>query len=77
LNDCISILEECILRKAINQSLNAVYPEHPSRKVYYVEVAQSRNLPLPEFDETDRRSGKCIHPNYLLENWKYTFQVRP
>ncbi|WP_264511719.1 NAD(P)-binding domain-containing protein [Flavobacterium sp. N1719] len=77
LNDCISILEECIHREAINQSLNAVHPEHPSRKAYYMDAAQSRNLPLPEFDETDRRSGKCIHPDYLLENWKYIFQVRP
>jgi len=40
--------------------LNVCADEHPSRRDYYMAAARARNLPLPEFDASDTRSGKCI-----------------
>jgi nucleoside-diphosphate-sugar epimerase len=77
LTDCIAILEECIHREAIQGALNAVYPLHLSRKTYYTNAANKSHLALPEFDETDNRQGKQIHSNFLMENWKYNFQIAP
>lgn len=77
LDDCISILHNCISREAIYGALNGVHPEHPSRKEYYTQAATDRNLPVPEFDLADERSGKCIHPQFLIESWNYTFQKQP
>ncbi|MEN9335181.1 MAG: Protein YeeZ [Bacteroidota bacterium] len=77
LEDCIGILKECIQRDALQDSINAVYPEHPSRKDFYTQAALERNLPLPEFDPADERMGKQIQPKFLLETWNYVFQVKP
>lgn len=75
--DCIAVLEECIQRETFQGILNAVSPYHPSRKTYYSETATKMDLPAPEFDENDTRLGKQIHPKLLLEDWNYTFQIKP
>lgn len=72
--DCIGILEAIMDKNAWGETFNAVAPYHPSRKDYYTQKATELNLPLPEFDESNRSLGKTITSTKIGKILKYQFQ---
>jgi nucleoside-diphosphate-sugar epimerase len=75
LEDCIGIIHE-ILRYAQNDNLvlNAVAPLHPSKREYYTQKAIELQLPLPEFEEKNKVTGKIISSEKIETYLNYKFQ---
>lgn len=86
--DCIGVICEILnqfhnnigLRQAqsnnlmINRVINAVAPQHPTRKDYYTKKALELNLPLPTFAENSESKGKIISSKKLENILGYSFQ---
>jgi nucleoside-diphosphate-sugar epimerase len=73
--DAVNSIVHIIEKNAWNELFNVVTPSHPTRKTYYTEQCKHRDLPLPEFDETDISLGKTISSDKLQKELNYTFQV--
>ena len=77
--DCIRIIEK-VLDFArndnweLNQTFNAVAPQHPTRKDYYHKKAENLNLPLPIFAENLESKGKMISSKKVETILGYSFQ---
>ncbi|MCG9791816.1 Rossmann-fold NAD(P)-binding domain-containing protein [Flavobacterium algicola] len=73
LEDCIGVIKMIINDNIWNERLNAVAPNHPTRKTYYTEKALEQNLIPPTFDETTESVGKTIASDKLIQQYNYTF----
>lgn len=73
--DAISSIIHIIENKAWNDLFNVVTPSHPTRKIYYIEQCKQRNLPLPEFDESETSKGKLIDSSKLVQLLDFTFKM--
>lgn len=77
--DCIGVIEK-VLDFARNdnwewnQTFNAVAPQHPTRKAYYLKKADILNLPLPTFAENSESKGKMISSKKVETILGYSFQ---
>lgn len=59
-DDAIGFVLKIIEMNNRNETFNLVCPEHRSRVDFYSELCLKHGLPIPEFDENDRSSGKLI-----------------
>ncbi len=66
LTDCISVLENILLKKWWNAIFNAVYPYHPTKENYYRAIAQKRGVQPPEYEVNNNKKGKKIIAHELL-----------
>lgn len=73
LNDCIKIITAVLQHSWWNETLNGVYPAHPSKQKYYVNEANKRGLQSPDYKEDNSKKGKKIHPKVLLNVKKFEF----
>ncbi len=73
-NDCIGIIKKIIAANCWNETFNAVYPFHPTRKAYYTDKAIEQNLPLPEFDFSKPSIGKLILSDKVEGILEYQFK---
>ena len=73
-DDCISIITKVIESKVWGTTLNAVIPEHPSKKIYYVNYCKTHNLTLPNYDETSISKGKKVSPERMVQLLDYGFK---
>ena len=64
-NDCIRIISLVVEQAFWHQIINGVYPDHPTKKVYYTNEAIKRNLKIPEYDTESSEKGKIIHSKFL------------
>jgi nucleoside-diphosphate-sugar epimerase len=76
-NDCLKIIEEVLKKDLWNVSLNAVYPYHPERKLYYTEYCKEHNLELPHFKTSEKSKGKIVESTNLVQLLNYNFKVAP
>lgn len=74
LDDCNGIIAEIIEKEAWGVTINAVYPDHPTKEVYYSRIAEEKNLATPEFDHKNVSKGKHIESVALEEVLDYSFQ---
>lgn len=74
LKDCIGVIESVIEKNIWNETFNAVCPFHPTRKDYYTQKAIALNLPIPEFDFSNKSIGKIISSTKTETVLNYTFQ---
>jgi len=74
LDDCIGIIKKIIEKDIWNETFNAVCPFHPTRKDYYTQKAIALNLPIPEFDFSNKSIGKIISSTKTETVLNYTFQ---
>ena len=58
--NCIAIISKIIKDNFYGKTLNAVNPNHPTRKVYYAAKAIEYRLEAPFFNEKDFSKGKQI-----------------
>jgi nucleoside-diphosphate-sugar epimerase len=73
--DAISSIVHIIENNAWNDLFIVVNPSHPTRKIYYTEQCKQRDLPLPEFDESETSKGKIINSEKLQNYLNYKFQI--
>jgi nucleoside-diphosphate-sugar epimerase len=71
--DCIGIILKIISSNYWGNTLNAVAPFHPSRKIYYTQKAKESQLTLPEFEDSTTFVGKTILSDKLENVLKYKF----
>ena len=64
-NDCIRIISLVVEKDFWHQIINGVYPDHPTKKVYYTSEALKRNLKIPEYDTDSSEKGKIIYSTFL------------
>jgi len=74
LNDCIGIILKIIKLKKWNTNFVASYPEHPSKIKYYTEQAIKRKLPIPDFNASQKSSGKVIDGSLTANELSYQYQ---
>ncbi len=73
--DCIAVID-CIIKEDLwGETLNAVYPLHPTREAYYTQACKQMNLPIPHFDHSQKSKGKIIASNKLVRLLDYQFQT--
>ena len=72
--DCIAIIMNLVVASNAMGIFNAVHPEHPSRRDYYIKKAQAEGLTLPEFKEASPSKGKIIRSERIGEELEYEFQ---
>ncbi|TLP76986.1 SDR family oxidoreductase [Maribacter sp. ACAM166] len=60
LDDCIGIIKKILEEDHWNELLNAVYPEHPTKKKYYTNEALKRGLTPPIYLSEANQSYKLI-----------------
>ncbi|WP_296386627.1 NAD(P)H-binding protein [Winogradskyella sp.] len=75
--DCIQIITTIIKNKIWNVSINAVHPNHPNKKTYYSAYCKRQNIPLPEFNISEKSKGKIINNSNLVQLLNYTFKQVP
>ncbi|SHI87075.1 Nucleoside-diphosphate-sugar epimerase [Mesonia phycicola] len=71
--DCIALIEKVLELDAFAEVFHGVYPSHPTKKDYYQEQANDRNLELPEFDENSTSTGKIISSTFTEEKLNFSF----
>ncbi|TVZ16436.1 NAD-dependent epimerase/dehydratase family protein [Maribacter sp. MAR_2009_72] len=73
LDDCIGIIETIIETDHFGDTINAVYPEHPTKQDYYTQEAIKRNLPLPHYTQTLGKTYKKVESCsiFLINNYDF------
>ncbi|MEP2239098.1 MAG: SDR family oxidoreductase [Maribacter sp.] len=72
LDDCIGIIKKIIELDYYNDVLNAVYPEHPTKKEYYTEQAIKRGITPPQYTSTGQNLKLITFCSIFLIN-EYIF----
>lgn len=69
-NDCIRILKQIIHEKQWGETINAVHPEHPTKRVYYTQIAVKKHLPPPRYSISAHKNYKIINSRkfFLTKN---------
>lgn len=71
--DCIGIISEILVQEKFAEIFNAVYPEHPQKKTYYLQKAREKAVPPPEFSRGPS-IGKIIDSTMITEVLNYQFK---
>ena len=72
--DCIGVLLKIIQKDAFGQIFNAVSPQHPMKKKYYVQKAVELDLDAPSFSEEILEIYKKVDSLSIPNLLEYTFQ---
>ncbi|RRQ49744.1 SDR family oxidoreductase [Maribacter algicola] len=60
LEDCIGIMTSIIQNNLWGETINGVYPAHPTKKSYYTQKAHEKGLNPPNYDTSDTENPKII-----------------
>lgn len=69
LNDCIKIISEILKKDWWGETMNGVYPYHPTKQEYYTSEAIGRGLQIPDYNTNSPKKGKIVS-SYTLTNMK-------
>lgn len=74
--DILSFMKLLLVDKTVSGIYNLVYPDHPSREVYYTRKAIEHGLHLPEF-ETGSETGKIVNAerSCQVNGFNYQFSI--
>ncbi|WP_335966855.1 SDR family NAD(P)-dependent oxidoreductase [Galbibacter sp. PAP.153] len=73
LTDCIGIINAVIDKEIWGKTFNAVAPQHPERKDFYVEKAHKMGVLPPTFKETTKTKGKTVTSILINKYLDYHF----
>ena len=75
--DCIGLILKIIGKNAFGYTINAVFPEHPSKSEYYQHICNKMELPVPQFDFNSVSTGKRINSQLGQEllSFKYKHPI--
>ena len=69
LNDCIRIIIKILKKNWWCETLNGVYPYHPTKQEYYTSEALRKGLQVPDYVANSPKISKIVH-SYNLTNVK-------
>lgn len=73
--DCIGILSEIIKQDAFGHIFNAVMPQHPTKRKYYVASAKELNLAPPTYsEESSEEHFKEVNSQNISRILNYSFK---
>jgi nucleoside-diphosphate-sugar epimerase len=72
-DDCIKIIIEVIQKKAFNKIYNCCSPQHPTRKIFYSNLANRYFKTAPQYIEEDQSTWKIINSDKLISELQYQF----
>ena len=76
LDDCIGIIKRVIECDHYNDVLNAVYPEHPTKKEYYTLQAAKRGIPAPKYSATGKNQKLVSFCSiFLINNYNFLTSI--
>ena len=75
-DDCIGILKTIIDKDAFGHVFNAVAPQHPTKRTYYIEQAAKLQLTPPQYVKEHSETFKTINSVNIKEILGYTFKVK-
>lgn len=75
--DCIGIIQNIIENNHWNVTLNAAYPKHIDKAIYYTKDCERKNLPIPQYNFSAKSEGKIIEATTLVQLLNYNFTVEP
>ncbi|WP_299319276.1 SDR family oxidoreductase [uncultured Maribacter sp.] len=76
LDDCIGIIKRVIECDYYNDVLNAVYPDHPTKKEYYTKQAAKRGIPAPKYAATGKNQKLVsICSIFLINNYNFLTSI--
>lgn len=75
-DDCIGILTAIIKQDAFGHIINAVSPNHPSKKEYYTQQAKDLGLEPPEYSDEKTEEYKQVDSVTMKEVLNYEFTVK-
>jgi nucleoside-diphosphate-sugar epimerase len=75
-DDCIGILTAIIKQDAFGHIINAVSPNHPTKKEYYTKQANELGLEPPEYSQEESLSFKQIDSITVDSVLNYEFTVQ-
>lgn len=73
-DDIIGIILEVIRQGYWKQTLNAVAPQHPTRREVYEQNASEFGFKAPTFTQTAASNFKIVSPAKLLKDLQYQFR---
>lgn len=73
-NDCIKIISEILQNDWWGETLNGVFPYHPTKQNYYTSKSIGKGLQTPEFNTTSIKKGKIVSSYILtsIKNFEFT-----
>jgi len=74
-DDCIGIILKIIGANSWGEVFNGVFPNHPSREVYYTTQAKEFGLPLPQFNHNEPSVGKTVVGDKVPAVLGYTYKT--
>ena len=72
--DCIEIIAATLEIGLWNKSINAVYPNHPTKQAYYSKYCNEQGLALPVFNTSNQSKGKIVESSDVERLLNYTFK---
>ncbi len=67
--DAIESLAQAIYQPQGKVIINAVMPEHPSKRAFYQQAADELSLPMPQFIDGQNGQGKRVHAGtFVIES---------
>ena len=73
LDDCIHIILKILENGYWNETFNAVYPFHPTKREYYTKEALKRGMPIPDYEPSNQQSnrGIVVSKNFFNKSHKF------
>lgn len=75
LEDCIGIITSIIQNNLWGETINGVYPAHPTKKSYYTQKALEKGLNPPVYITNDVKNPKIINSCNLFITKIYVFST--
>ncbi len=75
LDDCIRIITTIIEKAYWGELFNGVYPYYPSKRDFYTQESIKMGLPKPAYGIENRKKGKKVISDRLLNVKKFTFMT--
>ena len=73
IDDCILLLTSIVTNQWWGKLMNGVYPDHPTKRIYYTKEATKRGLPVPEYTKGYAgKTGKIVKTK-TLDALKFKF----
>lgn len=73
--DCIGIIKAIVELQIWGETFNGVAPYHPSKAIYYTQMANKMQVVPPQFSKDCTSTGKVIASEKVKNKLKYSFKL--
>ena len=73
-NDAVNILCETVIQEVWDDTFNVCAPLHPSKKIFYSNLAKKFDAIAPQFKDEDSSPFKIINTDKIIQKLNYQFE---